>query len=817
MRALQRYELDERIGSGGLAEVFRGVGITRDGERRLVMLKRLLEPFSRDLPYVERFWREARTASILQHPNVVELLDAGTMDGRLFLAWEYVDGADLMRILARVRESRRRLTVGAVLHIAYEILKALHHVHSRADEYGAPLHITHRELSPENVVISRAGEVKLADIGLARASIRSGHVISGAIQGDPRFMSPEQLAGTRVDERTDLYAAGMILYTLLAGEHPLGSAPLASLLPQILAANIPPLDRIRPDLPAPLVAATMRAIAPNPADRFATAQEFQLSIIEYANDRKIRLEGRKLADFLAVHFPGGAPEDELAAGPIPSLDAPFRRMVVEATGAEDAPVPEASIVRAPMKSTILSAVPIEELSETRRHTGGKSRARRTTAVRKDPMPVTRNVRKRPTVIRPRAGDAVQGETEESERSPKWEPPPAPSEAPAGEDSRAATRAHPAVDPRSTAESGGEEGAPTRGGTRASRGGGRATAPTSIRSARRPGPVPVPAAPSRAVVVPSVPSRVVARAIPARRAERPRDEAKARWLEGHDGGVSASAFLADGRHAVTAGQDQRILVWDLKRGTIARELRKHRAAVTALAVSSDGSLLLSGARDRVLQTWDATSGLPITTLAGHKGWVFSVDVSRDGALALSSGVETSIRVWDLVAGRAIGTLDGHEDSVSQVVLLPDAKRALSGSRDGTVRLWDLRLRKELRVLAGNMDSVRAVAVSPDGRLAISAGADPLLRLWDLAKGIEIHRFEGHREPVAAVAFTPDGTRAVSGGYDGTVRVWDVRGGAALQAWEGHAEPVLTVAVSPDGLTALSGGADKRVGLWPVPRP
>lgn len=728
MRVIQRYELDERIGVGGLAEVFRGTGIERDGSRRPVIVKRILEAFSADPHYVERFWLEARTASILEHPNVVELLEAGRVDGRLFLAFEYVDGADLQRILARVRESKRRLTVGASLHIVYEVLKGLHHVHTRTDDEGIALRIVHRELSPENIVVSRDGEVKLADVGLAKATIRGGRIVSGAIQGDPHYMSPEQLAGTRVDARTDVYAAGMILFTLLAGQHPLYEIPLTALLPQILAGSITPLGKLRPDLPASLSDAVMRAIAPNPADRFASAQELQLSLIEYANDKRIKLEGRKLADFLLTHFPGV----ELAPPPVPSQSL-FTPVVMEARAAEEAPIPEKSLVRTPLRSGIFET---GDPAAPRRPSRSRAptKTARPTVIRDDPQPALKSARRRTTVIRHLD-----------------ELPPAAPSVPISHIVRTPKRSS----PRALATANAPKPALAPDATSAVWLLGHTQGVSSVAFLHD----------GRHVLSAGHDESVIEWDIVER--------APVRVMRGHKGAVTSVAASREGAIAVSGGRDKTVQTWDLGSGFALARLEGHRGWVFSVDVSPDGSRAISGGIDTTVRFWDLTRGRTIATMKGHDDSVSQVVFFADSLRALSGSRDGTLRVWDLESRREEQAFASGADSVRAVAVTRDGRLALSAGAEPVLRLWDLERGVEVHRFEGHREAVAAVAFSPDGKRAVSGGYDGTIRVWDVRAGAALQTFQGHLEPVLTVAFSPAGTHVLSGGADHRVGLWPLK--------------------------------------------
>lgn len=733
-RGIRRYELSDRIGVGGMAEVFRATAFDSSGRSRKVVLKRILPQFSDDPSYRVMFRDEWRIAARLRHPNVVELLDAGTLDGQLFLAFEYVDGGDLGRVLSRSRKAGKKLPLPVTLYVASELLKALQYVHSLQDE-GRPLRIVHRDVSPGNVLVSRGGDVKLGDFGVAKATSRAGKTVAGVIKGNTRYMAPEQLTGAGVDARTDLYAVGMLLHTMVAGQHPLGDAQLSHLLPRILEGKIPGLEETAPDAPKKLAEVVRKATMPFATERYQSAIEMQLALLELANAERMFFDAQELATHLLSLFPEEDQVDPLSPPPVPSISR-LEPMVAEAEGNPiPSEVPEESVFRTraqlPPEEEVARPSPPPPVAEP--PPPEPRRSQQPTVLRDDPLRVApRRPRKTgATVIVAKANvDGV--------RKPKTK---------------------------------------TR---------------TSLTA-----PAPVP---------PELRSAPVVR-------KNAKPSADVTWLEGHSQAVAALSITSNGRFAVSAGHEGKVIVWNLRTRQAVRALRGHAGGVTSIDVDGDGTIAVSGGRDKALFVWDLESGLPTAKLAGHKGWIFSVSVARDGERILSAGIDTTIRLWHRDEPKPLRVFTGHEDAVNAIAFFPDGQRALSGGRDRTLRVWDLRSDKPERVLDGELESVRAVAVSPKGGLALVAGASPALRLWDVESGREVHRFEGHREGLAAAAFSRDGRLAASASYDGTVRLWDVEKGTRIATLEGHRDAVLAVAFSPDGTFVLTGGGDGKIGLWP----
>jgi serine/threonine protein kinase len=274
-----KYELLERLGSGGMAEVFLARTASIGGFEKLLAIKRLLPFCTLDPETVELLADEARITVKLSHPNIVQVFDFGRVDDTYYIAMEYVDGLDL-KSLVRVDElTSTPLRLDLALHITISVLDALDFAHGKVDDRGHTLGIIHRDVSPHNVLISRHGQVKLTDFGVARAAI-SIHVSRvGDIRGKFSYMPPEQVCGGEIDQRVDVFAAGAILYELLCGYQPYRAASANEQL-ALLRHDVEPPSRFRPDLSATLDAICLQALDKDPAQRFPNAAEFAAALRE---------------------------------------------------------------------------------------------------------------------------------------------------------------------------------------------------------------------------------------------------------------------------------------------------------------------------------------------------------------------------------------------------------------------------------------------------------------------------------------------------------------------------------------------------------
>jgi len=266
-----KYVIESRLGVGGMAEVFRGRQRGAAGFSRPVAIKRMNAALSSDTALAKMFVEEAQTAALLQHPNIVSVIDFDTDEsGTLLLAMELVEGADLYRLIEQVRARGARFPFGLSLYIAAEALRGLGFAHEFVHE-GLPLGIVHRDVSPQNILIGRGGNVKIADFGIAKVTASAVGPHTGGIKGKLNYMAPEQANGLPLDARADLYAVGVILYELLAGARAFAGNTEADLFRKVLNGDVPPLSVRAPDVPADVVAVVGRLMAFDREDRFHSA------------------------------------------------------------------------------------------------------------------------------------------------------------------------------------------------------------------------------------------------------------------------------------------------------------------------------------------------------------------------------------------------------------------------------------------------------------------------------------------------------------------------------------------------------------------
>lgn len=278
-RPYGRYLLDERIAMGGMAEIFRARTRTEGFEKR-ICIKRILPHYLEAEDFVTMFRDEASLAARLQNGNIVQVFDFGEEEGTLYLAMEYIDGSDLRRLMSIAKKRGERFGIGHAVQIAIEMCRGLHHAHTLTDD-GEPLEIVHRDISPHNVLISRAGEVKITDFGIAKAAARATHTGTGVVKGKLSYMAPEQALGQPIDQRVDQFATGIVLWEMLTGERLFGGGEEVSILRKVMQCEVSPPRDLRPEIPDELQSVIMQALAASPAARFADMRAFERALSRF--------------------------------------------------------------------------------------------------------------------------------------------------------------------------------------------------------------------------------------------------------------------------------------------------------------------------------------------------------------------------------------------------------------------------------------------------------------------------------------------------------------------------------------------------------
>jgi serine/threonine-protein kinase len=316
-----KYLLLRRVAVGGMAEIFLAVEKCPHGSHRFVTIKRIKADFDRDDEYVQFFLTEGRVSLKCSHPNLPQAYEMGAVDGSHYLALEYIHGHTLLDVVRAGAASDRQLSIETAVHMGVCVAAALEHAHGLRDVDGQSLCVVHRDVTPQNVMLSVSGTVKLIDFGIVRSAVQTHRTASGVVKGKFSYMAPESLAsGREFDHRADLFALGIVLHETLTGRSLFRGVTDNDTLRRVRTMPIPDVSRMRPDTPPAVAAMIARALERDPDRRFQTATDFLHAIEEAAEASHIHRSVTRLREEVL---------DRCGDPPLPSLTEPERTMLEE--------------------------------------------------------------------------------------------------------------------------------------------------------------------------------------------------------------------------------------------------------------------------------------------------------------------------------------------------------------------------------------------------------------------------------------------------------------------------------------------------------
>jgi eukaryotic-like serine/threonine-protein kinase len=329
------YRLVRQLASGGMAEVFLAKVFGAEGFEKPVAVKRVLPSLAKDREFVELFLREAKLTVSLQHANVLQVFDLGEVRGQYYMVMEFVDGENLRTLQRAAAAAQVPMGLREGVFIVQQVAEGLAYAHDKLDAAGRPLNIIHRDINPSNVMISIAGEVKLADFGIAKAANVQGGTQAGVVKGKVGYLAPEQVRGGGVDQRSDLFLLGLMLHELLSGQQLFSGTDYFRVLRSISSFDVKAMEPL-PGVPAPLWSILTRALAQEPAVRFQRARDMADALQDFLFEHRLRVGPQDVARLFARCLP--ARRSPLEMGPSAEFRGEEIRLGVEGAPGAAEPV-----------------------------------------------------------------------------------------------------------------------------------------------------------------------------------------------------------------------------------------------------------------------------------------------------------------------------------------------------------------------------------------------------------------------------------------------------------------------------------------------
>ena len=361
-----KYLLLERLAVGGMAEVFLAKSFGVEGFEKILAIKRILPTMAEDEDFIEMFIDEAKIAGHLNHANIVPIYELGKIGESHYIAMEYVWGKDLLQIMNRFRRMRKRMPAAMVAFIASKMCEALEYAHNKRDRKGRPLDLIHRDVSPQNILVSYDGAVKLIDFGIAKAASRTTKTQAGVLKGKFGYMSPEQVRGQAVDHRSDIFAVGTCMYEMLTSERLFVGESDFSTLEKVRSAAVAPPSHMVSGCPPEFDAIVMRTLARDPDERYQTAGELQESLQTFLVTQRPPYTTSKLASWMKTAFPGEVDQEKARLDGYahigrPSVLGATKQPALEQTSPDSAQADLATVdEEISGEATMVTASPFEE-------------------------------------------------------------------------------------------------------------------------------------------------------------------------------------------------------------------------------------------------------------------------------------------------------------------------------------------------------------------------------------------------------------------------------------------------------------------------
>lgn len=297
-----QYYLLEKIAQGGMAEIYKGLAYDLAGIKKIVCIKKILPHIAASREFIDMLVDEAKIAVKLSQGNIAQIYDLGKAGEDYFIVMEFVDGQTLSKIHKKAIRLAEPIPIPIACHIIAEIAGGLNYIHRKTDESGKPLNIIHRDISPQNIMVSYSGTVKIIDFGIAKAAVKIGQTESGILKGKFAYMSPEQARGDTLDQTSDIFSLGVIFHELLTNHRLFKGASTKETLKNVKRAKVPPPSEINPEIPEELDDIVLTALNRTPRERYSCASDFQEALFKFFHTHYPDFKSSHVAEYLHNFF-----------------------------------------------------------------------------------------------------------------------------------------------------------------------------------------------------------------------------------------------------------------------------------------------------------------------------------------------------------------------------------------------------------------------------------------------------------------------------------------------------------------------------------
>ena len=755
-----RYQLETLLGAGGMSAVYRGY----DPNLRRVVAVKLIHPHLSVNPhFIDRFKEEAAAVASLRHPNIVQVHDFNNEGDTYYMVMEYLAGETLQARLRRIHAAGRHLPLADAVRICLQVCDAAGYAH-RHD-------LVHRDIKPANIMLDVHNQAILMDFGIVKIVGGQYHTATGATIGTAIYMSPEQIRGERVDERSDIYSMGVMLFEMLSGHPPYEADSALTLMMMHLNDPIPDPCDLRPDVPPQLAAVVVKALAKDRDQRFQSAAEMASEL------HKVEPLLNSLSTGTPTIAATAAPAAvQPAAEPAPTqletdLAQPALEPAIAAPPAKEAPaapafstLPEEPAAAAPLTETETAEV---DISPPASHVQTQAAA----------PPVVESVAS--AAPSQAALDATGRESSLAAELPLA----ALGSAPADRRRRRSITALLGLALLAVL----------------------AAAMLWYIAQRRP--------PSLQLMPIERPITPINLESYSRLVNLGQWDARANCQELAFSPDAATLAAACNREKMRYSPYQFYAsLYQVQPGVLQAHLLDHTAWMNSASFSPDGAMLATSAEDERIDLWQVRDGALLRTIDSDDGAISSLAFSPNGKLLAGAGWHGA-GLWQVSNGVLLRTYSSDDNPLGSVAFSPDGEYLAGGSDAGLVYLWRVSDGALLTTLPGHSAQVGQLAFSAYGAQLASASSDKTINLWRVPEGELLATLTDHQDGVTGIAFSPDGSLLVSSSWDGTLRLWRASDGGALSEIQND-DSLMAVTFSPDGAWLVSAAGGGRFDFWGV---